>query len=240
MRMLKRHKGCHFSSGVGAWAPELHMATALDKSTHFRPALLFVATTKAWENLNKCAKPKWKTNYDSGKQTRRRSLCDWRTTMMRFGLELHVATAPLEKSAHCRCFPLRRWRPKLERSWGNCAKPKWKQIARLSKTWRRKPCFWRTKSSSLIADQISAPVLSAPTDLLREQIHWSTAPTVLGLNRQNRKIERPTRALHLIWVRFWGQIERAPGNPGHLIVEKELRTWWKASTQFCRASLLSG
>ena len=27
--------------------------------------------------------------------------------MMRFGLELHVVT-PLDKSAHCRCFPLRR------------------------------------------------------------------------------------------------------------------------------------
>ena len=27
--------------------------------------------------------------------------------MMRFGLELHVVTA-LDKSAHCRCFPLRR------------------------------------------------------------------------------------------------------------------------------------
>ena len=27
---------------------------------------------------------------------------------------------------------------------------------------------------------MSAPVLSAPTDLLEEQIRWSTAPTVLG------------------------------------------------------------
>ena len=47
MRMLKRHEGCHFSFGVGAWAPEFHMATALDKSTHFLAAFLFVATTKA-------------------------------------------------------------------------------------------------------------------------------------------------------------------------------------------------
>ena len=34
--------------GHGPWAPELHMATALDKSTHFLAAFLFVATTKAW------------------------------------------------------------------------------------------------------------------------------------------------------------------------------------------------
>ena len=59
MRKLKRHEGCHFSSGVEAWAPELHMATALDKSTHFLAAFLFVATNKASEKLNKCAKPKW-------------------------------------------------------------------------------------------------------------------------------------------------------------------------------------
>ena len=43
---------------------------------------------------------------------------------------------------------------------------------------------------SLIADQISAPVLSAPTDLLREQIRWSTAPTVLG---QTEPAEPPNR-----------------------------------------------
>ena len=42
----------------------------------------------------------------------------------------------------------------------------------------------------LIADQISAPVLSAPTDLLREQIRWSTAPTVLG---QTEPAEPPNR-----------------------------------------------
>ena len=46
--------------GHGPWEPELHMATALDKSTHFLAAFLFVATTKASEKLNKCAKPKWK------------------------------------------------------------------------------------------------------------------------------------------------------------------------------------
>ena len=42
----------------------------------------------------------------------------------------------------------------------------------------------------LIADQISAPVLSARTDLLREQIRWSTAPTVLG---QTEPAEPPNR-----------------------------------------------
>ena len=48
------------------------MATALDKSTHFLAAFLFVATTKAWEKLKKCAEVE--TNYDSGKQTWRSSL----------------------------------------------------------------------------------------------------------------------------------------------------------------------
>ena len=81
---------------------------------------------------------------------------------------------------------------KLERSWENCAKPKWKQTTRQSKTWRRKPCFWRRShlAYGLIADQISAPVLAAPTDLLREQIRWSTAPTVLG---QTEPAEPPNR-----------------------------------------------
>ena len=115
------------------------------------------------------------TNYDSGKQTWRSSLaiderqwwvwawtpcgnCAWK-----------VSALSLLSSSSAK-------QPKLERSWVNCAKPK----SRQSKTWRRKPCFWRTKSSSLIADQISAPVLSTPTNLLREQIRWSTAPSVLG------------------------------------------------------------
>ena len=39
MGMLKRHEGCHFLSGVGAWPPDLHMVTAARKvcelSRHF-------------------------------------------------------------------------------------------------------------------------------------------------------------------------------------------------------------
>ena len=67
-----------------------------------------------------------------------------------------------------------------------------------------------TKSSSLIAAQISAPVLSAPTVLLKEQNRWSAAPTVLGqTERQNRKIECPTRPLHPILF-CMRQNERAP------------------------------
>ena len=53
---------------------------------------------------------------------------------------------------------------------------------------------------------------SVQGESLREQIHWSTAPTVLGQTEpaepQNRT---PTRPLHLIWFCFWGQIECAPG-----------------------------
>ena len=179
MRMLKRHEGCPFSSGVGEWAPELHMATALDRSTHFLAAFNFVATTKAWEKLNKCAKAKWKqttTRVSKRDEVALRLTNDndeiWAWTPCA-DCAGQVSALSLLSSSSAK-------RPKLERSWGNCAKPKWKQVTRHSKTWRRKPFFWRTNSSSLIADQRSAPVLSAPTDLLREQIHWSTAPTVLG------------------------------------------------------------
>ena len=188
----------------------LIMATALDKSTHFLAAFLFVATTTAWEKLNKCAEVE--TNYDSGKQTWRSSLAIddrqwwdlglnsmWR---LRWTSQRIVAAFLFVGETTKAWEKLRKLRQtKME---ANCE---------AVKTWRRKPCFWRTKSSSLIADQISAPVLSAPTDLRREQIRWSTAPTLQGQTEpaepQNRT---PAWPLHLIGVCFWGQIERAPGS----------------------------
>ena len=55
----------------GGWVLQLHMATALDKSTRFLAAFLFVATTKAREKLNSCAKPKWKHMYTTTQASKR-------------------------------------------------------------------------------------------------------------------------------------------------------------------------
>ena len=85
---------------------------------------------------------------------------------MRFGLELHVVTA-LDKSAHCRCFPLRRRndrgkaREKLRKLRQTKMKAKLRGRAKLDE----ESLAFDERSHlayGLIADQISAPVLSAP------------------------------------------------------------------------------
>ena len=113
---------------------------------------------------------------------------------MRFGLELHVVTA-LDKSAHCRCFPLRRRndRGKAREKLRKLRQTKMEANYEAEQNLTKKALLLTNEAHlayGLIADQISAPVLSAPTDLLREQIRWSTAPTVLG---QTEPAEPPNR-----------------------------------------------
>ena len=113
--------------------------------------------------------------------------------MMRFRLELHVVTA-LDRSAHCRCFPLRRRndRGKAREKLRKLPNQNGSKLRGRAKLDEESLAFDERSHLAycLIADQISAPVLSAPTDLLREQIRWSTAPTVLG---QTEPAEPPNR-----------------------------------------------
>ena len=195
MRMLKRHEGCHFLSGVGAWpmgawTPYGDCARQVNALSRRFPLR---RNDQSLREVEQMRQTEVETNYDSGKQTWRSSLAIDEQQWWDLGLNsMWWLRWTSQRIVAAFLFVGETTVAKLERSWESCAKPKWKQTTRQSKTWRRKPCFWQTKSSTygLIADQISAPVLSAPTDLLREQIRWSTAPTVLG---QTEPAEPPNR-----------------------------------------------
>ena len=179
--------------GHGRWAPELHMATALDKSAHFLAAFLFVATTKAWDKLNKCAKPKWK---QTTTQASKRDEVALRLTNNND--EIWAWTPCGDCAGQVSALSLlsslsakRPWQSsrEVEKIAPNQNGSKLRGRAKLDE----KSLAFDERSHlayGLIADQISAPVLSAPTDLLREQIRWSTAPTVLG---QTEPAEPPNR-----------------------------------------------
>ena len=179
--------------GHGPWAPELHMATALDESTHFLAAFLFVATTKAWEKLNKCAKPKWKQTTTQASK--------------RDEVALRLTNNNDEIWAWTPCGDCAGQVSALSLLSSSSAKRPWqssREVEKIAPNQNGSKLRGRAKldeeslafdershlAYGLIADQISAPVLSAPTDLLREQIRWSTAPTVLG---QTEPAEPPNR-----------------------------------------------
>ena len=70
MRMLKRHEGCHFSSGVGAWATELHnygdCARQVDALSRRLPLR---RNDQSFREVDEMRQTEVETNYDSGKQT---------------------------------------------------------------------------------------------------------------------------------------------------------------------------
>ena len=57
-----------FRLAWGAWAPELHMATALDKSMHFLAACVFGRNDQSLREVEQLRQSEVETNYDSGKQ----------------------------------------------------------------------------------------------------------------------------------------------------------------------------
>ena len=239
--------------GHGPWAPELHMATALDKSTHFLAAFLFVATTKAWEKLNKCANPKWKqTTTQASKRdevalrltNNNDEICAWTPCGDCAG---QVSALSLLSSSSAK----RPWQSsrEVEKIAPNQNGSKLRGRAKLDE----ESLAFDERSHlayGLIADQISAPVLSAPTDLLREQIRWSTAPTVLG---QTEPAEPPNRtpdpAAPSDLVLLLGTNRMRPGIHGDMVRHKSsnrssrstmknqgMRTHWKCMHRAAIAS----
>ena len=172
---------------MGAWTPHGDCA----RQVNFLAAFLSVATTKAWEKLNKCAKPKWKqtTTQASKRDEVALRLTNnndeiWAWTP---GCAGQVSALSLLSSSSAK----RPWQSsrEVEKIAPNQNGSKLRGRAKLDE----ESLAFDERSHlayGLIADQISAPVLSAPTDLLREQIRWSTAPTVLG---QTEPAEPPNR-----------------------------------------------
>ena len=158
MRMLKRHEGCHFSSGVGAWpmgAWTPHGDCARQVNAFSRRFPLH-RNDQSLREVEQMRQTEVETNYDSGKQTWRSSLAIDEQQWWDLGLNsMWWLRWTSQRIVAAFLFVGETTVAKLERSWENCAKPKWKQTTRQSKTWRRKPCFWRTKSSSLRFDSRS-------------------------------------------------------------------------------------
>ena len=158
MRMLKRHEGCHFSSGVGAWpmgawTPHGDCARQVNALSRRFPLR---RNDQSLREVEQMRQTEVETNYDSGKQTWRSSLAIDEQQWWDLGLNsMWWLRWTSQRIVAAFLFVGETTVAKLERSWENCAKPKWKQTTRQSKTWRRKPCFWRTKSSSLRFDSRS-------------------------------------------------------------------------------------
>ena len=206
--------------GHGPWAPELHMATALDKSTHFLAAFLFVATTKAWvsrlcwEKLNKCVKPKWKqTTTQASKRDevafRLTNNNDeiWAWTPCGDCAGQYSALSLLSSSSAKRPWQSSK---EVEKIAPNQNGSKLRGRAKLDE--ESLAAFWRTKSSSLRFDSrsdiSSGSVRSDGSAQGADPLeHCSNGSGSERTGRTAKSNARPA----LIWFCFWGQIECAPG-----------------------------